>query len=319
MIDERDVFEQSFRRYEPEGGSFERLVRRRDRKRRNQRITAGVVGIAVFVAAVWIVTSGLSLDRSETSVVPGGDVTRPAVTGPAETGPALSGPVIGPTGDPYSVGFKGLPPRGATPSKPVRGELVLSDSGIHPWFAVNVYADGRLIWARDAAEVGDFAPTPMPEGGPVASEWIEQRLTPKGVELLRSGAVPLGGQLENPGEQLPLSAWEDPKLRPYVPSRYCLYAYHDPSQPADLLPSWAKDILRRSNRIEGFWSPCRDVTLDDARALGEAMRDAGFDYVGGFGGTGSAGAQLFSGEKLGVGSFEFVPLLPDGASYGVGG
>jgi hypothetical protein len=84
MINERDIFEKSFRRYEPEGGSFERLVRRRDRKRRNQRITAGVVGIAVFVAAVWIVTSGLSLDRSETSVVPGGDVTGPAETGPAE-------------------------------------------------------------------------------------------------------------------------------------------------------------------------------------------------------------------------------------------
>ena len=31
---------------------LEGLQRRRDRKRRNQRITAGVVGIAVFVAAI---------------------------------------------------------------------------------------------------------------------------------------------------------------------------------------------------------------------------------------------------------------------------
>jgi hypothetical protein len=61
---------------------LEGLQRHRDRKRRNQRITAGVVGIAVFVAAVWIVTSVGSLDRSETSVVPGGDVTGPAETGP---------------------------------------------------------------------------------------------------------------------------------------------------------------------------------------------------------------------------------------------
>ena len=68
--------------------AFERVLARRDRKRRNQRIAAGIVGIAVFVAAVWIVTSGLSLDRSETSVVPGGEVTGPAETGPAETGPA---------------------------------------------------------------------------------------------------------------------------------------------------------------------------------------------------------------------------------------
>jgi hypothetical protein len=54
---------------------LERVERGRDRRRRNQRIAAGVVGIAVFVAAVWIVTSGLSLDRSEKSVAPGGEVT----------------------------------------------------------------------------------------------------------------------------------------------------------------------------------------------------------------------------------------------------
>jgi transglutaminase-like putative cysteine protease len=51
---------------------YEALLRRRDRKRRNQRIAAGVVGMAVFVAAIWIVTSVGSLDRSATSVVPGG-------------------------------------------------------------------------------------------------------------------------------------------------------------------------------------------------------------------------------------------------------
>jgi hypothetical protein len=64
---------------------YDAMLRRRDRKRRNQRIAAGVVGIAVFVAAVWIVTSFGSLDRSETSVGPAGEVTGPAETGPAET------------------------------------------------------------------------------------------------------------------------------------------------------------------------------------------------------------------------------------------
>ena len=63
-----------------EPGDFERLVRRRDRKRRNQRIAAGVVGIAVFVAAVWIVTSGGVFDRS-TPAVPGSE-TRPTQTAP---------------------------------------------------------------------------------------------------------------------------------------------------------------------------------------------------------------------------------------------
>jgi hypothetical protein len=48
----------------PDG--LEGLERRRDRKRRYQRIAAGVVGIAVFVAAVWIVTTAGSFDRTTT-------------------------------------------------------------------------------------------------------------------------------------------------------------------------------------------------------------------------------------------------------------
>lgn len=64
MIDERDL-EQAERIFPPPEGSFDRFLRRRDRKRRNRRIAAGVVGIAVFVAAVWIVTSGASTDRTQ--------------------------------------------------------------------------------------------------------------------------------------------------------------------------------------------------------------------------------------------------------------
>ncbi|MET1012113.1 MAG: transglutaminaseTgpA domain-containing protein, partial [Actinomycetota bacterium] len=55
------------------------LRRRRDRKRRNQRLSAGVVGMAVFVVAVGIVTTGMPFDRTET----------PAVPGAAGNGPAL--------------------------------------------------------------------------------------------------------------------------------------------------------------------------------------------------------------------------------------
>ena len=47
------------------GAGLVSLQRRRDRKRRTQRITAGVVGIAVFVAAVWIVTSGVPVERTD--------------------------------------------------------------------------------------------------------------------------------------------------------------------------------------------------------------------------------------------------------------
>jgi hypothetical protein len=116
VIDERDVFEKSFRRYEPERGSFERLARRRDRKCRNQRITAGVAGIAAFVAAVWIVTSVASLDRGEKSVVPAG-------TGPVQTGPAVTG-----TGGFYREDFSGLPPEGAVASR-MDGEIAMERRG----------------------------------------------------------------------------------------------------------------------------------------------------------------------------------------------
>jgi hypothetical protein len=58
MSDRFDVLERFAPMFEPPEPSFERFLRRRDRKRRNQRIAAGVVGIAVFLAAAWIVTSG---------------------------------------------------------------------------------------------------------------------------------------------------------------------------------------------------------------------------------------------------------------------
>jgi hypothetical protein len=46
----------------------------------------------MFVAAVWIVTSGLSLDRSEKVVVPAvSGTTGPTETGPVETGPRETG------------------------------------------------------------------------------------------------------------------------------------------------------------------------------------------------------------------------------------
>jgi hypothetical protein len=97
MSDLKSVLERGLRGFEPSDDAFERTLRRRNRKRRNQRIAAGVVGMAVFVASVWIVTSEGWLDRGETSVVPGTDVTGPtAETGPADTGPTETAPPSAP-------------------------------------------------------------------------------------------------------------------------------------------------------------------------------------------------------------------------------
>jgi hypothetical protein len=85
-------------------------------------------------------------------------------------------------------GFVGLPPVGATPSAPDSGELVIqysvetddlehSDGG-RGW----VYADGRLITLPDRPRAANRW----------SSGFLEQRLTPEGVELLRSEIVSTG-------------------------------------------------------------------------------------------------------------------------------
>ncbi len=99
MADLRTLVRDQMERAGSPSYSFDDLCRRRDRKRRKQRITAGIVGFAVFVAAVWIVRDIASLNSSQTSVVPGASgTTGPVETGPAETGPAETGPTeaIGP-------------------------------------------------------------------------------------------------------------------------------------------------------------------------------------------------------------------------------
>jgi hypothetical protein len=85
MNDVRTILERAYADATPPPDGLERMLRRRDRKRRNQRIAAGVVGIAVFVAAIWIVTSGLAFDQS-TPAVPGSQKGRTQTAPP----PALT-------------------------------------------------------------------------------------------------------------------------------------------------------------------------------------------------------------------------------------
>jgi hypothetical protein len=172
-FDVLDRFSPLFEAPEP---PFEGFLRRRDRKRRNQRITAGAVGIAVFVAAIWIVTSAGPFHRTDT----------PATKGPVLVPPSPTG--VSPYPESGRVGFIGLPPEGATPSTPKHGELVLSLYGRSTTdrgrTRIYVYADGRLIWDKE----GD-----LPEGAnEVTTGFLEQRLTPAGVELMRSEIVATG-------------------------------------------------------------------------------------------------------------------------------
>ena len=257
-------------------------------------------------------------------------------------------------------GFIGLPPEGATPSAPETGELVLSLNGrikthvrkgedpegfgqpLDPVSRVWVYADGRMIWDREG-EVSKGA-------NELTSGLLEQRLTPEGVELLRSEIIssglfdrdaafvsksghswikfevrnddhlvrvydvyPGGGAfgasddfkkinpttpteeqaaalervdalLTDPASWLPASAWDDQRIRAYVPTRYaaCFAAFPQPLE-ADrilsLLPTPVERLLqgRSATRFEMGTNVayCSGVTTEEARALAEALSGLG--------------------------------------------
>jgi Tol biopolymer transport system component len=83
MPETRSLLERVMERVELRPFTLEGFHDRRDRKRRNQRIAAGVVGIAVFVAAVWVVTTGGSFNRTQQPAV------QPTPTPPARTIPGV--------------------------------------------------------------------------------------------------------------------------------------------------------------------------------------------------------------------------------------
>ena len=311
MSDPRSLLERESRRFIQQDGAFERLVRRRDRKRRNQRIAAGVVGIAVFVAAIWIVMSVSPLDRSETSVVP-------AATGPVET--ESTGPA--------DAGWDGrgfLPPARAVASTPVEGEVVADFAKAGVGF-VYVYADGRVIWFTDDVQLLN-----------------EQRLTPKGVDLVLAGGVPLSRFLDQwyeslrPVEVIGIAgAWADPELKRYVAPLWAICVTDetnvvDPSDvPDGLLPHQAEDLLRGKERIYEHTAglsadmppaTCYEVTVDEARTLANNLRNhtiyrdilsrAGFnDHTIGRGEV--EFVSQWMGPPLSRFSVIFKPLLPQG-------
>jgi hypothetical protein len=276
MSETREILERVGDRFAFPTDAFERLERRRHRHQRNRRIAAGVVGITVFVAAIWVVTSGETSDRGST---PGG---RGLTTAPSVDAP---------------IGIIGLPPEGATPSVPPRGELVVGflfghGEGDPGRFGLQVYADGRVIWQRLSSQRD--------------AGLIEQRLTPEGVELVRLEVLSTGlfdrkavhlvgayglyfgeirvregdrflrvtwgdvGQSDAPEEPatpkqvnalerldarledltswLPESAWEERAPKPFVASRYSVCLETDEGQGLEAalvtLPRPAADQLR---------------------------------------------------------------------------
>ena len=294
MTEYTKLMERLGERYGAPGLSTDQLLNRRDRKRRNQRITAGVVGIAVFVAAVWIVASVASLDRSKKSVVPALSGT----TGPAETGP---------TGPPDATWSGiGIPPEGTHLSTPVEGEFVRRAAEYHRYVAV--YADGRVLsWHWNGAYV------------------LERRLTPDGVARLRSGVIKPWQFLTYP-ISVPEDAWADAEGKPYAPPRYslCLEGLTAFAEAPNLTDRGAVDMLPPpANALLRGQDPdpvnlgCLVVTTEDARALRRLLTAAGLPRaprLGAFTRGSTAAAWSLSNQ---VGIYLRV-LWPDGEWHSFG-
>jgi hypothetical protein len=298
MSDLKSVLERGLRGFEPSDDAFERTLRRRDRKRRNQRIAAGVVGIAVFVAAVWVVTSVGSFDRTQT----------PAVPGPTQTGPTVAPDTRVPESKDNSYR---IPPEGAALSTPVEGELI-AEAWAGFTAQVQVYADGRVLSAQH-------------NGGII----VERRLSPEGVELVRQvvgervhlgyeglGAGRLASLLGYPGlySGIAQSAWEDREGKPYVPARYwaCFTRTNLPLEAVlDLLPASAQDLLRGSDPA---WNPrCFVVTPEEARSLEAILSEAG--SFNGDPWPWTVGAWSLRDGKGGFTGINLRPVFPDGRRF----
>ena len=280
-------------------------------------------------------------------------------------------------------GIVGLAPVGATPSTPVRGELILGFSFGHTWgdmgrFDVSVYADGRMIWQR----VGDHS-RPLADENRGSTGLLERRLTPEGIELViaevlstglvdhdlhfssgeglyfglidlrtrdrvvhvtwgdiggpysdlpretatieqASALVRLDERLADPASWLPASTWADPEIKAYVPSAYSVCVEGKQgiglARVLALLPPSAEHLLgaqentpdEYTNLVGTFHQWCSKLTNDEARALQQALDDAGVRGSKDVFGLayGSSDPASFSPTEFSLG---FNPILPDRA------
>lgn len=200
---------------------------------------------AVLAVVAWTVADGSGGARSA-GPVPGlpGDVTQRSAT-PSDDRSVIS-----------------LPPVGASPSTPVQDELLIRlvarpgtgfPGRFVPVHQVWVYSDGRAVWRREGGPNGDTG-------------FLEQRLVPKGVELLRSeflstGLFDRGGYLQSEqglswgeieareGDRLVSVAWCCPSL--------ILGMDPGPDPQQDPTPQQTRALIRLSERLADLpsWLP----------------------------------------------------------------
>ena len=344
MNDTKELLQRARNQFPPPEGVMESLVRRRDRKRRNQRIAAGVIGLVVSM----LVTAGL-IRALESGRVP---ADRP----------------IQPSPSTERVGFVGLPPEGAQPSTPPSGGLVIIFHGYGPppegvQVDLYVYADGTMIWQKWSYRPVSNGPVPVgvPEGASEFSTgYLQQRLTTEGVELLRSrilstglfehnlvlgsrilhpplttgvrngdrvvfvSAYPAAGPdfakerpaqtralrrlealLADPAAWLPTSAWADREIRAYVASRYSGGFDRGVPSPSELPPQAAELLFGRDD--------CTPFTIEEVRTISKALEGAGIPAS--VTPDGQLAFEIGPGTGRGGSYLHFWPFLPDRAAF----
>jgi Tol biopolymer transport system component len=132
MIDDHDLFERAVQRFAPPQGSFERLVSRRDRTRRNKRIAAGVLALVVAAAG-----TGVLLRSLPTGSVP--------ATPPVDLG--IFEPVAGRIVYYGDGGLWGIDPNGTSPAAALVRLDLGADADRFTSFTV------PLGWSRDGTEL----------------------------------------------------------------------------------------------------------------------------------------------------------------------
>jgi hypothetical protein len=254
--------------------------------------TAYPFAAIVVLALAGIIGLGLATGEG-VEVAPAASLASRAAASSRATASSLATPkptiALAPTLQPSLFhGLIGLPPETAEPSAPETGELVesYSSAGGGPPYrgTARLYADGRLIWNRYFS--GPGGPNSLTTG------YLEQRLTPEGISLVKGERDLLKKVPLVLLESLPLDAWEARWPVPYVPTVYgiCLDAQdprpgqaHDgvtePAHLIEMLPASVSSLLAGREYVSPIeWDQdCIALSLEETRALERVLRDGDYD------------------------------------------
>jgi hypothetical protein len=181
--DTKELLQRAREGFAPPEDFLGSLVRRRERNRRNQRIAAGILGIAVFVAPVALFVGLSSVDRTQTPTPAG---PSEAVPGVAEIDPLVDSinrchlPLVTPEEVRSALGF--------LPGDPARFErgvefATYPAAQVEGWGGVvfgceyaSVYGGGEVVISAYTAD----APPPLGRSEPVQGIGDEAEFSPYG-------------------------------------------------------------------------------------------------------------------------------------------